>query len=107
MKNASHKKKRKHLLKQFCLLEKILKGTINSVCVNCSRAQCICSICKNKNHKKAYRLTYKDKNQKTKIIYVPKKRLPEVRSWLSNHLKCKKILDQLIELTIKEFKMGP
>ena len=43
---------------------------------------------------KAYRLTYKDSRQKTRIVYVAKDRLPEVRRLLANYSRLREIVEQ-------------
>jgi hypothetical protein len=95
-------KMRSRLMKRLSLCKKMVKGSVNSVCTSCARSKCICA-----NTKKSisYRLTYKDGDQKTKIVYVPKRRLKEIRAMLSCFSKCRSIVDQLIDVSIKEFKM--
>ena len=78
-----------------------LKGTIGNFCGNCHRATCICSV---KTDKRSYRLTYKDKDQKTKVLYVPRMRLAEVSKLLMNYVRLKKALEDLFELNVKKFK---
>ncbi len=92
------------LRKQIKILEEIsrtrdvLKGSISSVCSTCHRARCIC---KNKNEKIIYRLTYKDKSQTTKTVYVHKYNLKKVKSMIKNFEKIKKAIDELVEINIK------
>ena len=83
------RKKQKKLLDEICKYGDILKGSINAVCNNCNRANCICS---KKSNKKVYRLTYKDNYQKTKIVYVPEKYLKEVKNMISNFSRIRKRL---------------
>lgn len=78
-----------------------VKGSINSVCSKCKRANCLCET---KTAKKDYRLTYKDKGQKTKIIYIPKDRLTETKRMLRNNAKIKATIEQLIEVNLKLLK---
>jgi hypothetical protein len=92
---------RKDLLKELGKSAYFLKGTIGDFCGNCHRATCICLT---KTDKRSYRLTYKDKNQKTKILYVPRSRVAEVRSLLTNYVRLKKSLEKLFELNVDEFK---
>ncbi len=95
------RKKQKKLLEEIYKHGDILKGSINAVCNNCNRANCICS---KKSNEKVYRLTYKDNNQKTKIVYIPKKYLNEVNYMISNFTRLREIINQLIELNIEIFK---
>jgi len=77
------------------------KGSIGSVCINCNRANCVCET---KTNKKAYKLTYKDRDQKTKSVYLPKEKLGEMKRMISNHNKSKQILDDIFVLNIEIFK---
>jgi hypothetical protein len=80
-----------------------VRGSITSVCSKCSRANCLCDT---KSPSKAYRLTYKDARQKTRIVYVAKSRLPDIRKRVANHAQLRKLLDQLMTLNIAIFKKG-
>jgi hypothetical protein len=94
-------KKKKNLLNCIMDCEDMIKGSISSVCSNCQRARCIC---KNKSGKILYRLTYKDKDQKTKTVYVHKTKLNEIKNRIACFNKAKKILDELVENNIAIFK---
>jgi len=96
-------KKREQLLRKQKKFSDFFKGSISDVCGSCQRVNCIC---KKTASKRTYRLTYKDKNQKTKIIYFPQKRLREVRRMRSNYDKLREINDQIMELNIRIFKEG-
>lgn len=78
-----------------------VKGSITSICNKCKRANCICKV---KTKKKDHRLTYKDENQKTKIVYVPKAKIKELKSMIKNYQNLKKYLNQLIDINIEMFK---
>lgn len=93
--------KRDALLKKLAKGSSVLKGSISCVCARCNRAHCICT---EKGHPKAYRLTYKNPQQKTQIVYIPKNRLPEIRKMISNYSVFRKITDQLIRVNIEIFK---
>jgi hypothetical protein len=97
------KDKRKALSEKLAQYSDIVKGSITSVCAKCNRANCICE---KQTPRKAYRLTYKDRRQKTQIVYVPRNRLPEVRKMIANYSKSRNILEQLIETNIQIFKNG-
>ena len=91
------------LTKKLAQYSDVIRGSITSVCAKCSRANCICY---KRTPRKAYRLTYKDRRQKTRIVYVARSRLPEVRKIIANYSKIRKILEQLIETNIQIFKNG-
>lgn len=99
MDNSS--RKRTVLMKKLNQYSEFVRGSINSVCATCNRASCIC---KKKSSKMAYRLTYKDSQQKTRIVYVPRSKLRKMRKMIANYVKVRKIVEQLVELNIVEFK---
>jgi hypothetical protein len=96
-------KRRKTLLVTLAQCGNVVRGSINWVCGKCNRANCICE---KKSGTKAYRLTYKDNRQHTRIVYVAKDRLPEVRRLLANYSRLRKIVEQLIATNIEIFKKG-
>ena len=69
MNRLSQKKRR--LLRQLRECKNMVKGTLNAVCATCKRANCIC---KDPAGNLVFRLTYKDREQSTKIVYVPRQR---------------------------------
>jgi hypothetical protein len=93
--------KRDALLKKLVQRSSLLKGSISCVCARCNRANCICT---QKGHPKAYRLTYKNPQQKTQIVYIPENRLPEIREMIANYATFRKITDQLIGVNLEIFK---
>ena len=94
-------RKRNALLKKFEQYSDFARGSINSVCSTCNRAGCICA---NKTPARAYRLTYKDSQQKTRTVYVPRNRLPKIRRLIANYTKARDVIEQLIETNIELFK---
>ena len=94
-------RRRTTLLRNFEQYSEFVRGSVNSVCAKCNRAHCICE--KNTS-RRAYRLTYKDSQQKTRIVYVPRSRLPMIRRMIANYSKARKIIEQLIETNIEVFK---
>ena len=95
------KDKQAELLRGLQMSAYFLKGSIGDFCGNCHRAKCICDV---KTEKRSFRLTYKDKNQKTRVLYVPRTRVSEVEKLMANNSRLRKILDQLFELNIRIFK---
>lgn len=89
------------LLQEIIGCSDFLRGSITSVCSTCNRAGCICT---GRATKKAYRLTYKDKQQKTRTVYIPREQLTEARRMLSNYRKMRDSLDKLFETNIEIFK---
>ena len=78
-----------------------LRGSITSVCSTCNRAACICV---DKTRKKAYRLTYKTVEQKTRTVYISQSQLPNARRMLANYAKMRKLTEELLEVNIAIFK---
>lgn len=93
--------RRDRLLEKLPALGDFLKGSINSVCAGCKRANCLCQKPSGKNN---YRLTYKDKDQRTQIVYIPEGRLVEAKRLLENHARIRKALDDLFAVNIEIFK---
>ena len=93
--------KRNALLKKMAQCSEFLRGSINSVCAGCNRAHCICE---KKSSTRAYRLTYKDRHQKTRIVYVPRTQLSRIRKMIANYSRLRKIIEQLVETNIEVFK---
>ncbi|MHC4331210.1 MAG: DUF6788 family protein [Planctomycetota bacterium] len=93
--------KRNMLLKKLGQHSEFVRGSISSVCATCNRARCICQ---KRSSRRAYRLTYKDIQQKTRIVYVPRDQLPRIRKMIANHARVRKIIEQLVETNIKLFK---
>lgn len=78
-----------------------LRGSITSVCSTCNRANCICT---SKPTGRAYRLTYKDKQQKTRTVYLSRAKLSEARKMLANYSKMRELMDELFETNIAILK---
>src|SRR3990167_3440753 len=96
-------KKRIALSEQLAQCSDVVRGSITKVCAKCNRAKCIC---RKATPRKAYRLTYKNPQQKTCIVYIPQNRMAEIKRMIANHSKLRKILEKLIETNIQIFKTG-
>jgi intergrase/recombinase len=94
-------RKRNALLKKLGQHSEFVRGSISSVCTTCNRARCICN---KTSSRRAYRLTYKDNLQKTRIVYVPREQLSRIRKMIANYARVRKIIEQLVETNIKMFK---
>ena len=93
--------KRNTLLKEIDRNSAFIRGSITSVCAKCSRAGCICP---KKSSRRAYRLTYKDSRQKTRIVYIPQNELSKLRKMIGNYKRVRQIIEQLVENNIEAFK---
>jgi hypothetical protein len=94
-------RKRNALLKKFEQYSDFARGSITNVCSTCNRAGCICE---NKTPARAYRLTYKDGQQKTCTVYIPKAALPKIRHMIANYAKTRDVIEQLVETNVELFK---
>jgi len=94
-------RKRNALLKKLVQCPDFVRGSITSVCSTCNRAGCICP---KKSSRRAYRLTYKDGQQKTQIVYVHRDQLPRIRKMIANYARVRKLIEQLVETNIEVFK---
>jgi hypothetical protein len=94
-------KKRNELLNKLAQFPEFVRGSITSVCSTCNRARCICL---KKSSLMAYRLTYKDSNQKTRSVYVKKDQLPRMRKMIANYARLRKLIEKLVEVNIEVFK---
>jgi len=90
-------------LAQLLTCQNMTKGSIYALCGNCHRAKCICAT---PTSKRSYRLTYKDPDQKTKVVYIPKHKLRHIQTMTRNYSKIRRILNQLIEINLKLFKIS-
>ncbi len=52
----------------------------------------------------AYRLTYKDRHQKTRTVYVRREQLPRMRKMITNYARVRMLIEQLVEANINVFK---
>ena len=93
--------KRNALLKEIERNSGFVRGSITSVCATCNRAGCICP---KKSSRRAYRLTYKDSQQKTRIVYIPQSQLNKIRKLIENYKRVRQIIEQLVETNIEAFK---
>lgn len=99
MKNPT--RKRETLVNKLAEYSDFVRGSITSVCSTCNRAGCICA---SKSARKAYRLTYKDAQQKTHTVYVRRDQLPRMRKMLANYARVRKLIEQLVQVNIEIFK---
>lgn len=94
--------KRDALIGQLAQYSDCVRGSITSVCSTCHRARCLCR--KRTPVREAYRLTYKDRQQKTRTVYVRQQQLPKVRTMIANYARVRRIIEQLVEANIELFK---
>ena len=94
-------KKRNNLLNKLAQFPEFVRGSITSVCSTCNRARCICL---KKSALVAYRLTYKDSQQKTRSVYVKKSQLPRMQKMIANYARLRELIELLVKANIEVFK---
>lgn len=94
-------RKRDALAEKLAMYPEFVRGSITSVCSTCNRARCVC---RKKSSRRAYRLTYKDREQKTRTVYVRPDQLSRIRKMIANYARLRKLVDQLVEANIEVFK---
>jgi len=94
-------RKRESLAEKLAMYRDFVRGSISSVCSTCNRARCIC---RKKSSRMAYRLTYKDRQQKTRTVYVRRSQLPQMRRMIAHYACVRKLIEQLVEANIEVFK---
>jgi hypothetical protein len=75
----------------------ILKGTVSKVELGRKRTGA--------ENRVSFLLTYKGKGNKTRTIYVGKKRVTDVNKMIENYKKMKCIVERLVELNVRLFKL--
>ena len=94
-------RRRNALKNRLAQWPEFVRGSVTSVCARCNRARCICE---KKSSRRAYRLTYKDSGQKTRIVYVSRSRLPRIRRMIANYDRLRDLVEELIATNIAVFK---
>ena len=96
-------RKRESLLGKMEECSDFLRGSITCVCSTCNRAACTC---KSPSARKAYRLTYKDSQGRSRTLYVARGQLRGVRRKVTNYGKMRKLTERLLETNIAIFKQS-
>lgn len=86
-----------HRLKKLATSSPILAASFGTYTHRCGRSSCRC------HHggplHTGQHLTFKEAG-KTRSVYVPKKLLPEVRTWLAEHKRLKALLQEIHQLSV-------
>lgn len=86
-----------HRLKKLATTSPILAASFGSYAHRCGRPCCRC------HHggplHTGQHLTFKE-GGKTRSVYVPKVLLPEVRTWLAEHQRLKRLLHEIHQLSV-------
>jgi hypothetical protein len=84
-------------LKKLATASPILAATLGSYTHRCGRPQCRCR--QGGPLHQGQHVTFKDRG-KTRTVYVPKDLLPEVRSWIAEHQRLKRLLKEIHLLSV-------
>ena len=85
-------------LKKLHATGPILAASLSCFTSRCSRPGCRC---RNGGPPHASQhLTFKGPGNKTRSVYVPKELLPDVRTWLAEHKRLKKLLHEIHQLSV-------
>jgi len=99
---ASLKKKKIKLLEKLHNYEDFIRGSITTIKHKCGNKNCQC-YSGGKKHPGIYFSV--NINQKTKLIYLGKNKVTKAKKLLANHLKLKKLLDDIITVNIDLLKL--
>jgi hypothetical protein len=83
-------------LKKLTPAGPVLAASLAQIAKRCGRPTCHCA---NGTPHTAYHLTYKDQG-KSRTVYVPLDLVEEVRSWIDNHRRLKRLLKEISDLTL-------
>ena len=88
-------------LKQLATASPVLAASFGAYSHRCGRSSCRC------HHggplHTGQHLTFKEKG-KTRSVYVPKELLPEVHTWLEEHKRLKRLLQEIHQLSVALLK---
>ena len=88
-------------LKSLEKYKQMIKGTVYKVYRKCGNKNCKCT--RGELHE-LFQFNYKDKNNKTKSLYVRKNDVKLFKQYIENYQKAKTIFNEIIELNIDALK---
>jgi len=87
-------------LKKLQATGTVLAASLVTIDKQCGRANCRCQ--RGEKHRGHY-ITYKEKG-KTRTVYVPLDMIKEVRSWIEEHRRMKKLSQEISQLAIEQIR---
>jgi len=90
------------LLRRLGRMGPFVAATLSCVPHRCGNPRCKCA---RGQGKPSWRLTYKDKEQKTVTVYVPVGLLEEVRRWVKNYRAFKDIASQISDAQLNRVRL--
>ena len=88
-------------LKKCCPNGPVLAASLAAVRRRCGKPSCHCA--RGGPLHLAHQLTLKE-HGKTRTVYVPKELLAEVRQWITEHRRLKRLLKEITDLTLALIK---
>lgn len=88
-------------LKKLGQLGPIVAASLCRRMVTCGNPQCRCA--RGEKHE-SWCLTYKGKGNKTKTVHVPRDMVEEVRAWVNEHKRAKRLLADISKNSIAIIK---
>ena len=85
-------------LKKLGLGSPILAASLNVYTHRCGQPTCRCH--RGGPLHPGQHVTFNGPGNKTHSVYVPKDLLPEVRAWIANHKRLKRLLKEIQQLTL-------
>jgi hypothetical protein len=85
-------------LKKLAPKQPVLAASFVEFRYCCSSAACACHVGGPKHL--SQHLTFKEPGQKTRSVYVPKDLIKDVRSWIEEHRRLKRLLHEIQQLTL-------
>ena len=84
---------KKELLVKIVRMGIPVVGNLSSVYLPCGKARCKCK--EGHLHGPMWRLTWKEKKQKSAILYVPKRHLEQVKKAVADYQKARVLLKEI------------
>ena len=85
-------------LKKVAPTRPVLAASFVQFYHRCGQAGCSCHSGGPKHL--SQHLTFKERGQKTRSVYVPKDLIKDVRSWIEEHRRLKQLLQEIHQLTL-------
>ncbi len=99
---ATLKIKKDQLLKNLMEFEDFIRGSITTIRHKCSNKNCKCHSGGDKHPGIYFSANI---NKKTKLIYLGEKKVAKAKKLLNNHVKLKKLLDDIVTVNIDILKL--
>jgi hypothetical protein len=98
------KRKIKYLENKIKKIGPVMRGSIVELKVNCGNKQCRCY--KNKKHKHPAIYFSVNMNNKTKLIYLGKKKLEMAKEYNNNYIQLKNIINEMTSVALELIKLS-